>query len=70
MKRLHTVITIALAIICIALLYRVNNPDTIKTINDTVVLIWNDDVESIPPVGQFVKVEMILGNEIYLTPIN
>lgn len=68
MKRLHTVITIALAIICLALLYRVNNPDTIKTVNDTVVLIWNDDVESIPCEGQFVKVEMILGNEVYLSP--
>jgi hypothetical protein len=33
-------------------------------------LIWNDDEESIPMEGEIVKIEMIIENTVYVSPIN
>jgi hypothetical protein len=68
MKQLNTITLIFLTTLCLILLVDKARTLEIRTQNEGVQIIWNDDTESIPCEGQFVKVEMILGNEVYLSP--
>lgn len=41
----------------------------IKTYDDTPVMMWNDDWESIPAPGQLVEVEEVTMDTIYFGPV-
>ena len=43
--------------------------DEIKYYDDTPVMIWNDDWESIPMPGELVEVEIVTNDTIYFGPL-
>lgn len=40
-----------------------------KDFNNGIYFIWNDDEESIPPDGSFIKIEYTDENKVYIGPI-
>lgn len=67
------IVSIAFTIVIMKLCYlevtSAKNELESKEINQGKILIWNDDIESIPVDGTFVKIDFTEGNKIYLTPI-
>ena len=49
--------------------YNAWTTNTVQDDDDTPVMIWNDDWESIPPPGELVEVEIVTNDTIYFGPL-